>query len=265
MLLGTYHMDNPGLDEFNLKADDVLAPKRQEELRNLTNRLADWRPDRIAVERPYERQEDVNSLYERFRSGERRYDRRPSDSTADFRELESDAEGEIRSEVVQVGFRLADELNHDEVYAIDAPMDISNEELEALEERDFQPESKMEYDVPDGNDVIRGCQERLVDSIVIEFLHWLNRSRSSRFNHELMFDKGIRWGEGDNFGGPRMLAAWYDRNVRTVHNLWRVVEAGDERALVLVGSGHVRVLRHLLDESPMFCPVSPLPYLPHEK
>jgi hypothetical protein len=123
----------------------------------------------------------------------------------------------------------------------------------------------MEYDVPDGNDVIRGCQERLVDSTVIEFLHWLNREERLRFNHELMFDKGIRWGEGDHFGGTRMLAAWYDRNVRTVHNLWRVVEAGDERALVLVGSGHVHVLRHLLDESPMFCPVNPLPYLLHEK
>ena len=31
--------------------------------------------------------------------------------------------------------------------------------------------------------------------------------------------------------------------------------------LFLVGSGHIHVLRHLLEEAPMFCPVSPLPYL----
>ncbi len=28
MLLGTYHMDHPGLDEVNIDADDVLSPGR---------------------------------------------------------------------------------------------------------------------------------------------------------------------------------------------------------------------------------------------
>lgn len=36
LLLGSYHMSNPGMDQFNLEADDVLAPKRQAELQDLT-------------------------------------------------------------------------------------------------------------------------------------------------------------------------------------------------------------------------------------
>ena len=36
------------------------------------------------------------------------------------------------------------------------------------------------------------------------------------------------------------------------------MDADDERILLVVGSGHGRVLRHLLTEAPMFRPVSPL-------
>ncbi len=32
MILGTYHMDNPGSDAVNFEADDVLTAKRQREL-----------------------------------------------------------------------------------------------------------------------------------------------------------------------------------------------------------------------------------------
>lgn len=32
LVLGVYHMASPGHDIFNMKADDVLAPKRQAEI-----------------------------------------------------------------------------------------------------------------------------------------------------------------------------------------------------------------------------------------
>ncbi|HMD14866.1 MAG TPA: hypothetical protein VKI62_09590, partial [Bacteroidota bacterium] len=35
MVLGVYHMSNPGHDIYNMKADDVLAPKRQTEIAQL--------------------------------------------------------------------------------------------------------------------------------------------------------------------------------------------------------------------------------------
>ena len=35
LVLGTYHMANPGHDVFNTKADDVLTPKRQAEMTEL--------------------------------------------------------------------------------------------------------------------------------------------------------------------------------------------------------------------------------------
>jgi hypothetical protein len=53
MFLGAYHMANPGLDHFNLQSDDVLAPKRQAEIQDLVNRLAAFKPTKIAVEAPF--------------------------------------------------------------------------------------------------------------------------------------------------------------------------------------------------------------------
>lgn len=35
LVLGTYHMANPGHDIHNLQADDVLSPKRQQEIAQL--------------------------------------------------------------------------------------------------------------------------------------------------------------------------------------------------------------------------------------
>jgi len=39
LLLGTYHMDNPGRDAVNVEADDVLSADRQSELEQLCDRL----------------------------------------------------------------------------------------------------------------------------------------------------------------------------------------------------------------------------------
>lgn len=103
--------------------------------------------------------------------------------------------------------------------------------------------------------------ERLADDTILDYLRWLNQPTQLRFNHTSMFGRYLRWGGADTFGGPGVLARWYERNLRMVHNCWRAVAEGDERLLLVVGSGHVRVLRHLLTETPMFCPISPLSYL----
>src|SRR5262247_3015905 len=50
LVLGTYHMANPGHDLVNLKADDVLAPKRQAEIAQLVEVLKRFQPTKIAVE-----------------------------------------------------------------------------------------------------------------------------------------------------------------------------------------------------------------------
>src|SRR3989449_9228807 len=51
LVLGVYHMSNPGHDIFNMQADDVLAPKRQAEIAQVMAVLKRFQPTKIAVER----------------------------------------------------------------------------------------------------------------------------------------------------------------------------------------------------------------------
>ena len=49
LVLGVYHMANPGRDIFNMHVDDVLAPKRQQEIAELAAVLKKFQPTKIAV------------------------------------------------------------------------------------------------------------------------------------------------------------------------------------------------------------------------
>ena len=259
LLLGTYHMDDPDLDATTFDADDILAERRQRELRELVASLADWSPGLVAVERPYENRAAVNDLYERYRSGELRYDREETVESPDPNR--EDATVECRSEVVQVGYRLADRLDHDRVAAVDHTLNLDGAAWVPPEARDPVPPKKADYELPDFQARSDADAGRLRDVTVSEYFAYLNGESPLRLNHDGMFAWLLR-GEGESFDGPAVLTDWYERNIRTVHNLWRAVDAGARRVMLLIGSGHVRVLRHLLDEAPMFCPTSPLPYLP---
>src|SRR5712692_2366100 len=86
LVLGVYHMSNPGHDIFNMKADDVLAPKRQAEIAQLIEVLKRFRPTKVAVEAEGD-------------GSPKRY----AEYLAGKHEL-------TRNEIEQLGFRLAKEL-----------------------------------------------------------------------------------------------------------------------------------------------------------
>jgi len=98
LVLGVYHMANPGHDIFNTQADDVLAPKRQAEMAQLTEVLKRFHPTKIAVEADVWNKH-ISEAY--------------TDYVAGKHEL-------TRNEIEQIGFRLARELGHKTVYTVDA-------------------------------------------------------------------------------------------------------------------------------------------------
>ena len=85
LLVGTYHFSNPGRDLNNVKAVDILAAGRQQEVGKVVAALARFAPTQVAVEWPAQ---VVNERYAQFRAGQL-----PQSS----------------NEVVQLGFRLARE------------------------------------------------------------------------------------------------------------------------------------------------------------
>jgi hypothetical protein len=141
-------------------------------------------------------------------------------------------------------------------------MPIGNDSIDALFAR--RPEFKRHMDslqaVMQAGADSSGAWRR--GSTIIEHLRAANTDAALHSGNSFgMFGSLLSAGEGDNYGGPEILARWYERNIKMVHNLTRVLRPNTRRVLVLVGSGHVPPLRNILDEAPQFCPVSPLPYL----
>lgn len=241
MLLGTYHFANPGRDAVKQNVDDVLTPRRQAEIEDLVQRLARWEPDQIAVEWPVSFADSTQARYERFKKG---------------------TLAPNRNEVVQVGFRLAARLGHPSVHPIDYQMPIGNDSTGPLRER--RPDLKRAGDSIMTILQARADSEavRMRGTTIVEHLYAANTDDALHRGNSLgMFGTLLPAGEGENYGGPQVLAKWYERNIRMAHNLLRALRAGTDRVLVIVGSGHVPPLRNILDESPHLCPVSPLPYL----
>ena len=93
MILGSHHL--AGWDGDNI--DDMRAPKRQRELQQLADQLAQFQPTKIAVE--------VDHLDSNLRQEYNAY-------LKDEFQLE-------RHEVHQVGFRLAKMMGHPEIHCVD--------------------------------------------------------------------------------------------------------------------------------------------------
>ncbi|MGZ6144263.1 MAG: DUF5694 domain-containing protein, partial [Myxococcales bacterium] len=107
MIVGVFHMSNPGHDIHNIQVDDVLAPARQAEIEAVTAGLAKFQPTRVAAEWPAE---VTAERYPKYLAGTLP----PS-----------------RNEVVQLGFRLAKAAGLKEVAGIDADGDFPYEPLQA--------------------------------------------------------------------------------------------------------------------------------------
>ncbi len=70
---------------------------------------------------------------------------------------------------------------------------------------------------------------------------------------DLVSREATTWvGFPDHHVGADLVGEWYKRNLRIYANVWRAVDEGDERVVVLVGAGHVWTLRTFLRENPDF-------------
>jgi hypothetical protein len=238
LLLASYHMANPGLDRFNLMADDVTMPKRQEEIQELVKRLAAFKPSKIAVESPFSDSAAAKN-YQQYLQGER--------------ELK-------RNEGEQIGFRLAKLLGHAQVYPIDVSLKLDDSKLGGLIAADPKLQARMGELQQFGQAAMAQMSKWLSEETISEMLYQMNRPEMLAQAHWPYVWIIAPIAQGDNYGGADMVADWYKRNLRIFANINRIAEPGD-RILIIYGQGHIPILRELVGASPRFCRVDPLPYL----
>ena len=233
VVLGTFHMSNPGHDLHNQVVDDMLAPGRQEQVVAVAAALARFAPTRVVVEWPAE---VVAERYPKYLNGTLP----PS-----------------RNEVVQLGFRLGKATR-----AVVEGIDVDGEfPYGPVEEWAKTHGRKGELDELGATMERRLAEQQkaLARGVAAE-LRLLNQPASIASSHAF-YREMLKYGSGAEQPGVALVSAWYRRNFMICARLAQAAKPGDH-IVVLYGAGHAQLLRQCVEEMPGWKLVEPNALLP---
>lgn len=244
MLLGTWHFNYPNADSHKVDSADMIdltSSVRQAEIIKVVEKISEFEPTIVCIEKPTEQQSELDSVYKNFILGEH---------------------GLSISEHEQLGFRIA-KKSHSKVYAVNSYSwlrehsknyevlnDIWNEAyyLDTMESSNWWKKYTSWYKSED---------KLLFDHSVIEKLKIMNHpiNLKRKMGHYLVELKT------SNHNGPDSFSLkWYDRNVRIFNNILKTNPKEGDKILVIYGVSHIPILEHLFDASPQFELVRPFKY-----
>ncbi len=226
LVLGTYHMANPGRDIHNTQADDILAPKRQQEIAQLVEVLKRFRPTKIAVESDVSGKR-VSREYAGYLAGT--YTLTPNETD-------------------QIGYRLARELGHRDVYPVDVDGDFPYYRVMNYAKANGLKDKFDALEASVGVRVKRQS-EYLRTHTVLETLEYMNSDSmvATAVGQDFAF---VNYGDPFDYAGPDLLAAWFQRNIRIYRNIVALASSPNERILVVYGNGHLGPLRQDISNDP---------------
>lgn len=230
LLLGVFHLANPGLDAVkHPDLLDVLSPAGQEQIAEVVDRLCGFRPTKVGVECMPEHGGAVRDQYAQYLAG---------------------AFELTRNEIHQLGFRVAQRLGLPGVGPLDARGAIWSRgpwaELEAYARAHGQAH------LLETGERYLGAPEPIAGSETLrERLLRMNAPEAVRDGHRVYLDGPFRIGSGDEYPGVDVITDWwYSRNLRIFANIQRLTASPDDRVLVIIGAGHLPILRHCAECSP---------------
>jgi hypothetical protein len=235
MVVGGFHMANPGHDIHNVTVADVLEAKPQAEIAGITESLLRFRPTKVMAEWSA----DVAS---------ERYGKYLAGTLAPS-----------RNEVVQLGFRLAKAAGQERFYGIDVDGEFPYEAVEEFAKAHGQTEvlkragAGIEASVQRQTDLLKSKG-------IAATLRYLNDPERAKLDHDF-YRQMLRLGAGAQQPGVELLTAWYRRNFQICANLIQNSQPGD-RIVVFYGSGHAFLLRQCVAETPGFQLVEANGFLP---
>lgn len=246
MTLGVFHFAYPNQDVFQTTEEnqiDVLKDPWQSEILAIAKAIEEFKPTVIAVERDPSRQQFTDSLYKEYRGG--RWDL-------------------SKSEIYQLGFRIAANMGLDKVYCVDDMgrhyteiLEIFGNETRMAAFEDFYMNSPhREYSLArmDGREKVSSIAEELV---YINHPDIINKSLSYYLFHPFQYEEEA----GDFTGVDFETGRWFNRNLRIFRNVQRIPVGPDDRILLIIGSEHLNLLNYFFEISAEYRFVSPLPYL----
>ncbi len=236
MVLGTFHMRYTP-DLYRINVADLLNDNRQQEIRDVIEKIKAFKPTMLAFEVIKGEQEELNKEYKKYLNNEIK--------------LKVD-------EVHQYGFRIASELKHSQVYAIDWMESIGNMGIGQVFEwaKANQPEL---YDYIDKK--YRSDRDfNLTDKSIVDLMRESNSETNIRKGHEMNMAIA-RIASEEDYVGIDWLRWWYQRNLIIYSNLAEISNSSSDRIILIIGHAHVYLISQFLRESGMFDVESAMSYL----
>jgi len=235
MVLGVFHLVSTN-NMFTQKQVDTLTPERQQEIREVVERLKAFHPTKIAVEHDYDGK--LNERYQQY--------------LADKYTLRGE-------ETDQYAFRLGKELGLSQIDSIYYPVS-------------FDPQIAEAYANSHGQKAVceaaRGGAHMLIEQLDNVLTHGTMLDALRFFNSESAIDLNAsiylvldRIGSGNEYPGSDAVGGWYGCNLRIFANLVRLIASPEDRVLVIYGQGHASLLRSFIKGSPDLQFVDPLTVL----
>lgn len=226
LVLGTYHMANPGRDIFNTQADDVLAAKRQKEIADVVEVLKKFRPTKIALEGSFS-DDRFASNYADYLAGKYQLTRNERD---------------------QLGFRLAKELGHKAVHPVDVGGEFPYLPLVNYAKANGR-EQELNALMDEVGARVKALEVYLSSHTILETLLYMNDDAQTADAVGAYFQQAQFGGPWD-WAGADLVSAWFKRNMRIYTNIVRLVDSPGERVLVIYGAGHLGWLQYAIRNSP---------------
>jgi hypothetical protein len=220
LVLGVYHMANPGHDLFNMQADDVRAPKRQQEIAKLIEVLKRFNPSKIAIE---------SNIYSQ-RSGKEYADYLAGKYTLTSNEID------------QIGYRLAKELGHRKVYPVDVDADFPFQPVVNYAKASGRSK-ELDSMMAEIGAMVKAQNDYLTSHTILETLLYMNADDKVAQDVGFYY-REAQFGEAGDWAGADLVAEWFRRNMRIYSNVTQLVHSPTDRILVIFGAGHLGWLQH---------------------
>ena len=214
LVLGTYHMANPGHDIYNMQADDVLSPKRQQEIAELLGILKKFHPTKIAIESDADGKR--NQQYADYLAGKYTL---------------------TRNEIDQIGFQLAKELGQRSIYPVDVDGDFPLGRVTNYAKANGKARELDDITAGWGT-AVKEQDAFLKTHTILQTLEYMNADSTAK-NDVGLYYQLVRLGDSSDYAGADLLSAWYQRNIRIYQNIVKLIDSPGDKILVIYGAGHL--------------------------
>lgn len=225
-ILGMLHFTSKN-NTVSQKFTKVKSEKRQAEIKILIESLKKFNPTKIAVERPYRSEEELNKKYADYVNG-----------SYVLTEEETD----------QIAFRLARELNHKRLYLAYSPVQYAFDSTVAFAGRNGQ--SKLiDSIIENARELAEEYDKIALNGTIQDAVYYLNTDGAIDKNH-FGYILLSQIGNEKSKIGAETVGDWYKSNIKIFENIRQLADSNTERILVIYGQGHLKILNQLIDDTP---------------